>query len=272
VTTSYPARPRGVLRQHLDGLIEHVRHAPARELAPFVEHYWRVRWDLEDHPAQTQETLPHPNVHLVVEHGQARIWGVHGGRFVRVLDGRGLVFGVKFRAGGFQPFLGRPVSALADAWLPITAVLPGSGTFERDVLGADTMEELAAAADRHLLAHLPPPDPQVARVGALVARVAADPALYSVQTLATEAGVTVRTLQRLFGRYVGVSPKWVINRYRLHEAIEHVQSGRTVAWAELALALGYFDQAHFIRDFTHLVGHPPAAYARREGPRAGMSK
>lgn len=265
--TIHDARPRGVLHQRLEGSLEHLRHAPASALAPFVEHYWRVRWDLTGHPAQTQETLPHPNVQLVVEHGQSRIYGVHGGRFVRVLEGRGTVFGVKFRVGGFHPFLRRPVVTLADTSLAITDVLPDAGALEHEVLAEQAMPAMAAVADRHLLAHLPPPDPQVARVGELVARVAADPALYSVQALAAQAGVTVRALQRLFGQYVGVAPKWVINRYRLHEAIERLQAGRTVAWAELALSLGYFDQAHFIRDFTHLVGHPPAAYARREGPR-----
>lgn len=265
--TIHDARPRGVLHQRLAGRLEHLRHPPAAALAPFVEHYWRVRWDLTGHPAQTQETLPHPNVQMVIERGQSRIYGVHGGRFVRVLEGYGTVFGVKFRVGGFHPFLRRPVVTLADASLPITAALPGAGALEHDVLAEDAMPAMAAVADRHLLAHLPPPDPQVVRVGELVAQVAADPALYSVQALAAQAGVTVRTLQRLFGQYVGVAPKWVINRYRLHEAIERLQSGRTVAWAELALALGYFDQAHFIRDFTHLVGSPPGEYARREGPR-----
>lgn len=263
----HEGKPRGVLHQRLAGVLEHQRHAPTQALAPFVEHYWRVRWDLHGHPPQTQETLPHPNVQLVLEAGQSRIYGVHSGRFVRVLEGRGTVFGVKFRVGGFLPFLRRPVATLADSSLVITAVLPGAAALEKEVLAADSMDAMAAIADRHLLAHLPPPDPQVARVGALVARVAADPALCSVQTLAAEAGITARTLQRLFGQYVGVAPKWVINRYRLHEAIERLQAGRTVAWAELALALGYFDQAHFIRDFTHLVGSPPGEYARREGPR-----
>jgi len=72
----------------------------------------------------------------------------------------------------------------------------------------------------------------------------------------------VRALQRLFSDYVGASPKWVINRYRLHEAIARVQAGHPVAWAALAQDLGYFDQAHFIADFRRLVGVTPAEYAR----------
>jgi AraC-like DNA-binding protein len=73
----------------------------------------------------------------------------------------------------------------------------------------------------------------------------------------------VRQLQRLFKEYVGVSPKWVIQRYRLLDAAERVAAGTIVNWADLALELGYADQAHFIRDFKGLVGRSPAEYARR---------
>ena len=75
-------------------------------------------------------------------------------------------------------------------------------------------------------------------------------------------GLNKRMLQRLFARYVGVSPKWVIQRYRLNEAAEQLATGESVSQAELALNLGYSDQAHFIRDFKSIVGVSPAAYAR----------
>ena len=73
----------------------------------------------------------------------------------------------------------------------------------------------------------------------------------------------VRPLQQLFCSYVGVGPKWVINRYRLHEAVERLQGGAHINFAELAMDLKYFDQAHFNRDFRKLVGCSPAAYTRR---------
>ena len=69
-----------------------------------------------------------------------------------------------------------------------------------------------------------------------------------------------RTMQRLFRRYVGVSPKWVLQRYRLHEAAERIAAGEQDL-ARLGLDLGYFDQAHFIKDFKSLVGRSPAEYA-----------
>ena len=62
---------------------------------------------------------------------------------------------------------------------------------------------------------------------------------------------------------MGVSPKWLIQRYRLLEATERLAEGTVVDWADLALDLGYADQAHFIRDFRSMVGRTPAEYGRR---------
>lgn len=70
-----------------------------------------------------------------------------------------------------------------------------------------------------------------------------------------------RWVARLFRRYVGIGPKWVLQRYRLHEAAERIASGRVDAWSDLALELGYADQAHFVRDFRALVGQAPSTYA-----------
>lgn len=72
--------------------------------------------------------------------------------------------------------------------------------------------------------------------------------------------MSTRTLQRLFRRHVGVGPKWVLGRYRLHAAAEQLAAGERHDWTTLALDLGYFDHAHFIRDFSAVAGRSPAEY------------
>ena len=88
------------------------------------------------------------------------------------------------------------------------------------------------------------------------------PRVLKVEDLAEWSGLSTRALQRLFNRYVGVGPKWVIRRYRLHEAMERLATGEPVDWPAVGSSLGYFDQAHFINDFKALVGRTPAEYAR----------
>lgn len=260
-------RPRGVLHQRLEhGEFQHARRPPSSALASVIEHYWHVSWDLRDLPAQQQETLPHPNVQFVVEPGSTAIYGVHSGRFIRLLEGKGQVFGIKFKAGGFFPFYRAPVSTLMDRSLEPQRVFgEDSARLEMDIFASEDIDAMSAAAERLLLIHLPPDDPNVARVSTLVSGIASDRSVTSVDGLVSQTGLTKRALQRLFNQYVGISPKWVINRYRLHEAIAQLQAGVPIAWTTLAQELGYFDQAHFIRDFRKLVGRSPAEYARSEG-------
>jgi len=71
----------------------------------------------------------------------------------------------------------------------------------------------------------------------------------------------VRGLQRMFGDYVGASPKWVMRRARLHEAALRADGGEPVDWALLASDLGYAHQAHLTRDFTVTLGVSSARYA-----------
>nr|WP_274622340.1 helix-turn-helix transcriptional regulator [Myxococcus fulvus] len=84
-----------------------------------------------------------------------------------------------------------------------------------------------------------------------------------MEQVAALAKLEPRNLQRRFSEAVGVSPKWVLKRYRLHEAAEQLARVQVPDMASLALQLGYFDQSHFIRDFKSLVGCSPGQYAER---------
>jgi AraC-like DNA-binding protein len=259
-----PGPARGVLHsQPAAGTFHHARVAPPAPLLGLVQHFWTVRWDLRGQPPQRRETLPHPNVQLIVERGLTRVFGVHTARFTRVLEGEGRVFGVKFRPGGLHPFLRRPLSTLADASLALAdAFGPDSERLEDDMLDCADETGMIEVMARFLSVRLPPADANVDLAAGIVERIEREHDLTTVDAVVTRAGIGKRALQRLFNEYVGVGPKWVINRFRLHEAIERLAAGQPVDWSRLALDLGYFDQAHFIRDFRKLVGRTPAAYAR----------
>jgi AraC-like DNA-binding protein len=262
--TRRPVEPeaRGVLRRLPAGEFTLERTAPCPALEEWVEHFWRVRWNLEGLPPQVQETLPHPNVHLVLEPGIAVAHGVFTGRWRRTLEGRSQAFGIKLRPGALRPLIQHPVSELADRSLPLAALFGAEAGALDAVLDCEAQADAVDVAQRFLLARLPAPDPQAVRAGRIVDSIVDDRELLTVARLAERCGLGVRALQRLFSDYVGTSPKWVIKRYRMHEAVARVQAGEPVAWAALAQDLGYFDQAHFIADFRRLVGRTPADYAR----------
>lgn len=257
---------RGVLRPVLSGdRFELLRREPAGGLAEYVEFHWIVRWDLRGRPAHRQQVLTHPNVHLVFEEPGPMVYGVQREVFERRLDGAGQVLGVKFRPGAFRSVLNAAVSGLLDRRVPAADLFgPAVVEAQKAVLGAADPAGMQLAGEAFLQGVLPEQglDPLAREVGELVARITAAPTLFRVDQLAAEADLSVRALQRLFAEYVGVSPKWVLRRARLHEAAARADEEAEIDWAALAADLGYADQAHMTRDFTAAVGEPPARYAR----------
>ena len=272
VGASSGAMGRGVLRPDLAaGRFELARSAPSAPLAPFVEYYWIVRWDLRGQPSHEQAILPHPNVHLVFEASGAGIYGVDRSLFTRRLSGQGKVLGVRFVAGCFRPFWGAPVSQLSDRVVPATRLFgPLAEKTRQAIMCAETDADMTSHAESLLFSGLPEPDPVAERAARIVALITSDSSLRRVDQLASASGLSVRGLQRMFGDYVGASPKWVMRRARLHEAALRADGGEPVDWAALASDLGYADQAHLTRDFTATVGVPPSRYAAaRSGPDPG---
>lgn len=256
--------PRGVLRPSFsEGQFQHLRQAPGVAFAPFVAHYWFVSWDLRGCQPQQQATLPHPNVHLVVEQGHARIYGVHSARFTRELAEQGQVFGVKFKPGGFYPFYRKPIADLHNQTLDISACFASSHQdLVEKIETAPDFATMCSAAENFLLPNFPQADPKLNFLDGLLKDIEQDRSLLSVEDLIRHTGLDKRSLQRLFQVYVGASPKWVIQRYRLHQAVAQVQAGKVCSWSDLALELGYFDQAHFVRDFRVLIGMTPGEYEK----------
>ncbi|MEV6332147.1 helix-turn-helix domain-containing protein [Streptomyces sp. NPDC051909] len=248
------------------------RHVPAPELRPYLEHYWLIDWDLTE--PYVSHVVPHPSVNVVFERDarpggpadSAVVSGIGLELFTKELTGTGRVCGVQFRPGGFRPFApGWPVSHWTGRIVPLAEAFPGQEEEPARVLSPAEDHARVAALDAFLLAHGPVPDPAAEEAMALVDLVRTDRGMRRVSALARAAGLSPRSLQRLFASHVGVGPKWVILRYRIHEALERAESGapaETPDWAGLAADLGYSDQAHLVRDFTATVGVPPTAYAR----------
>jgi AraC-like DNA-binding protein len=267
----------GILRP--DQLASHVqleRPACSPELAPWVENYWTLRWDLPVGSSYVSSTLPHPACNLSVERGHQRdgigedpvvVTGVVTRRFDVTIRNQGWVFSAKFRPGGLAALTGIQARTLRDATVPATEVF--------DVATTDALRELGPGLDVEACGHVF--DDVLGRLATtvsddyrllldVVTAMLDDRSLLRVGQVEEKCGVGTRSLQRLFERYVGVSPKWVLSRYRMHDVVTDLDAGYGGSLADLATKYGWFDQAHFTREFTDLVGVPPGAYQRQAPP------
>jgi AraC-like DNA-binding protein len=261
-------KARGVLKRPPPaGGFRHSRRSPSPELAYWIDHYWLVSWDLRGCEPYIAETLPHPNFQVIFEKDLSSVSGVFTGKFSRTLKGRSQVFGVKFNPGCFRPFLKAPASSLTNRTVPVKRI------FGKHVDGLEALlvslqneDAMIEAAEAFFLPRLPGSDKRldetITLASGLVRRILEERDIKTVDDLVDRTGIGKRTLQRIFGEYVGATPKWVIRRYRLHELVEKFNSGGKMDWADLALELGYFDQAHLINDFKSIVGYSPVQYQK----------
>lgn len=272
--------PRGILRQRVAqgpraGDTEHRRILPTAALSDWVAHFWWVRWDLPE-PFVT-ETLPHPSVHVTFElqagqPARAEVGGVGRARFVRTLFGSGHVFGIKFRPAAFKPFWPGSAADLCDRRVSSEQVLGGPGRrLARAMAEAQGFEACIELAEAYLMPRLSGTKlpSAVADTRDLVERMATDPELLRVEQVAASVGLELRALQRRFRQLVGVSPKWVLMRYRLLEAVERLKSPAPPSLAALAAELGYTDQAHFARDFKAVIGRTMGEFVRQQALTSG---
>jgi AraC-like DNA-binding protein len=258
-----PQALRGPALENFD--LEYREPAPA--LRDIVDYHWIVTWSVPAGEERVQPVVSHPSIHLTVEGDQATVTGVVTRCFRRVLVGGGRAVGVRFRPAGFAALWAEPASRLTDQAVPAAEVL-GAGTAGRlAAVGAGDpgvdVDEAVRGVGAILQRRRRPRPAAAALVDEAVDHIVAHADVTRVEQVARHFGVSSRTLQRRFERFLGVGPKWVIQRRRIHDALEEIEHGRATDWAALALRLGYADQAHFVHAFAELVGRPPASYERR---------
>ncbi|AYF76120.1 AraC family transcriptional regulator [Nocardia yunnanensis] len=268
-----PETAKGILRPRQQNAANNHARLPAGErVARYVEWYWAVRWDRRGQPPFAAEVLSYPCVNLTFERTHERtgafVTGVWTTKYVRELAGEGETFGVKFRPGGFGAFTGLDVGAYSDTSVPAAEIFPGADALGETVLAtADPLHRRTVIEDFLVAAQRGVGDDTAYRqVLTIIEAMEHDPHLTRVDQVTERFDIPIRTLQRLFRRYVGGSPKWVLRRYRLQDGAQLLAEGRTSDLAALALELGYFDQAHFSNEFAKEIGMPPLEYARTSLP------
>jgi AraC-like DNA-binding protein len=241
------------------------RYSASPALADLAERYWVPVWSLPS--PQTQTTLQHPVCLLVTTPTYARFYGVARGASSVTLEGDGWAVGVLLRPAAGGLLAGGSVAPLVDGETAIDSLttVDGPGLVDRvrramaDDPYAEESHRAAIAAYEDVLAGLLPSDEEGVTVNRVVDLVATLPVDARVADLAAASGLTERTLQRLVTRRVGITPKWLLQRRRLHEAVGRLKAGET-SLAAMAADLGYTDQAHFTRDFRTVTGLTPGRY------------
>jgi AraC-like DNA-binding protein len=162
---------------------------------------------------------------------------------------------VRFTPAGAAA-LHQPMARITDSWIDAARLADARPLLDA-VAGVPAMPDRVARL-KVALATLPGPNLSLdARVLRAVAHIEQSHGGAPIDEVADAAATTPRHLQRLFTRFVGISPK-LLARIRRFQRVFAAWRDEPDSWASVAIGCGYSDQAHLIRDFSEIGGAPPA--------------
>jgi AraC-like DNA-binding protein len=253
--------------------MEYAEFTPTPSLRGMIRCYWVLRGEpgdagtadpaLPDGSPELIFNLADPFEHIAADGAvtrQPRQFLV--GQITRPIavrpTGRVRLVAVRFEAHG-AAMLHDDLQRLTDRWIDAGELRDG---VLRDVApalaAATTPEREVAVLDASFAGFvrvLARPD---ARVAAAVRRIRDTHGSARLDALAVELALTPRTLQRLFAKQVGISPKLLARIVRFQRVFAASRDGAG-ALARVAIECGYSDQSHLVRDFRDFAGAPPAA-------------
>ncbi|WP_136033415.1 AraC family transcriptional regulator [Microbacterium sp. PF5] len=229
------------------------------EVRHLVAWFWIPEWDIEPGRSSRQEVVSYPALNLVVEPDAVTLSGATTRLLHRDLSGRGWAVGALLRPAAV-PALEPDPAALVDTARAVAAPELHDGVSAAMRAGEGRRERAVAAFSRWLVANAPADDDDARGANAVFDALFGDGAALTPEEAATRLAVSVRTLQRLTRRHVGLSPAAMIRRRRLQEAAQRVRDEPAVDLASLAAELGYADHAHLTRDFRAVLGIAPRGY------------
>ena len=239
------------------------RYIPDTPLITLVEQFWLVNWYLTDEIPHIQKNLPDPNFHLIFENQKLKLIGPISKTYNYKMEGVGQIIGIKFQLGALSNHLALPISNYVDKEVNLQKLI----NFDVDELiatlnGIKNDEQIIERLKTYMVPLVTTPSSDLIKVRELVNLIKNDTGIIKVEQLSVKSKLSIRTIQRYFKHHLGLSPKWLIRKYRLHQALDLLEQ-QEVNFLDIVEYLGYTDQSHLIRDFKEIIGVTPNNYLNR---------
>jgi AraC-like DNA-binding protein len=259
-------------------------YIPRPPLSAFVERFWLYEGDAVAHARE--RVLPTGSMQIVfnLRHDALRVYDRQdtsrfrsfGGGLISgaqsefvVIDtaSQAALMGVAFKPGGAFPFLPLPTGELHNTHASLDTFWgTRAGDLREQLIEAPTPQNKFRALEQALLAQATRPLTRHPAVVFALRELQAVPHTRTLADLAAQLGFSSRRFIQLFHDEVGLTPKLFCRIRRFQQALHLMRTGQPVAWADVALACGYCDQAHLIRDFQAFSGLTPVTCLAQRGP------
>lgn len=249
---------------------------PPAHLEPFVDCIWILAGTKGDGDPEPQIVLPDGKTELIVHFGDAflKLEGRSYERQARVLMSGQLtkrimlkptaeigVVSIRFKAAGAARFFDLAYDEIIDRVVDFAQFEPAfSAAIHDRIARAGSDDDRLAAMIAALEGRLTQESKEDVFVRQACQYIVTSEGNYSVQDIVKLIGFSERQLQRKFKRQVGIAPKKLSRIMRFQKFLAMTKEVHTLTLADAAAACGYYDQSHFIRDFTKFSGMSPMKY------------
>ena len=255
---------------------EFTERRPAGRLGRYVESVWHARGQIpyaREKIAPTGSTVAGlvlgPPIRQTPTDGApflattGFLIGPHDRPLVNEPTDRTDCVGVVTTPVGCRAVFGVHPSSLRGRVVSLLEVWPAARVLRDDLLATEPGNAVLDRTEAALTAGLDESDRALDRCAAAVAALEARPAR-PVSELAADLGISHGHLDREFTRVVGLPPRTLARVLRVRRLLEQIDVEDALAWSDLAADLGWYDQAHLVRDVTRHTGVPPTAYVRAQ--------
>ena len=257
-------------------------HIPAPPLSNFIEHFFYYEGYSAEH--KMEKFLPDGSMDLLIDltdtpkklfHDEAgdtfttysKSW-LSGMKTEYILIDASVstMIGIHFKPGGAYPFFALPVSELNNMTIETDILWNIDIHYLRDaILEKDSIEDKFRLLENFFLQKGKNRLEQNVFIQYALDQLQHSPQLWTIEKLAAKTGFTQKHLINLFRKYVGLTPKQFARIARFQKVITELEQHQSVEWTSLAYDCGYFDQAHFIKEFQAFSGINPSAYLVQRG-------
>jgi AraC-like DNA-binding protein len=258
-------------------------HIPSPPLSYFIEHFFYYDGFHADHIME--KLLPDGSIDLLIdltstpkklfhnEEGTAfttfkKSW-ISGMKTDYILIDASVsnMIGVHFRPGGCYPFVEFPMDKLNNLTLEADCIWGNEIHCIREaILHELCIEKRFSILENYFLQKGKSKMENHALVHYSVGQLMQSPQMWTIKNLSGKTGITQKHLITLFKKYVGLSPKIFSRINKFQKVVQLIEQQQKVEWASLAYECGYYDQAHFIKEFQAFSGINPVSYLEKRGP------
>ena len=258
-------------------------HKPAPPLSPFIDFLFYYEGFHAEH--NMEKLLPDGSIDLLIDltetpkklyHNEEatsfttfkKSW-ISGmkTRYILIDATVSQMIGVHFKPGGCYPFVDFPMLELNDLTIDLDSVWGNDANSIREaILHEPSIDKRFSILENYFLQRGKNRMENHALVHYSVGQLTSSPQMWTIKKLSDKTGITQKHLITLFKKYVGLSPKMFSRIFKFQKVIHLIEQQKKIDWSMLAYECGYFDQAHFIKEFQAFSGINPAAYLEKRGP------